>query len=68
MAQFQVANWQYLEVLLRGSIVCITSDNLIVFYLRLESTSELNRWQQIYFREKNSNLLLFLLQGYLAIY
>lgn len=52
MAQFQVANWQYLEVLLRGSILSITSDNLIVFYLRLESTSEVNRWQQIYFREK----------------
>lgn len=68
MVQFQVANWQYLKVLLRGSIVCITSDNLIVFYLRLESTSEVNRWQQIYFREKNSNLLLFFLQGCLAVY
>lgn len=28
------------------------TDNLIVFYLRLEGTSEVNRWQQIYFREK----------------
>lgn len=59
MAQFQVANWQYLKVLLRGSIICTTSDNLIVFYLRLERTSKVNRWQQIYLREKNSNPLYF---------
>lgn len=52
MAQFQVSNWQYLQVLLRGSIVCVTSDNLIVFYLRLNSTSDVNRWQQIFFGGK----------------
>lgn len=52
MAQFQVSNWQYLQVLLRDSIVCGTSDNLIVFYLRLKSTSDVNRWQQIFFGEK----------------
>lgn len=68
MAQFQVANWQYLKVLLRVSIVCRTSNNMIGFYLRLESTSEVNRWQQIYFREKTSNLLPLLLQGCLAPY
>lgn len=54
MAQFQGSNWQYLQVLLRGSIVCVTSDNLIVFYLRLKSTSDVNRWQQIFFGEKTN--------------
>lgn len=55
MSELQMVNQQYIQVLLRGTIECTTSDNLIVFYLRIEDALEVNRWQQIYFREKKKN-------------
>lgn len=61
MSELQMVNREYIQVLLRGTIECTTSDNLIVFYLRIEDALEVNRWQQIYFREKKkiSNLQSF---------